>query len=150
VGLCNGATGKVISLIYNESNPPPGLPLYVIVDFGSLYTGPPFFGTDPSRLGYIPIFPKCTDWATTSSSSNNLVSHSRTMLPLQLCYAWTVCKVQGQTLRGKVVTSIGEKEVEHGLTYTVFSRVRRASNLGIIASKTSENWLSIFFVISVL
>jgi hypothetical protein len=47
----------------------------------------------------------------------------------RLCNAWTVWKVQGQTLKGKVIASL----LEHGLTYTVFSRVTKASpDLGII------------------
>ena len=54
------------------------------------------------------------------------------MIPLRLCYAWTIWKCQGQTISSKVVVSLGSKEREHGLTYTAFSRVRRASDIGII------------------
>jgi len=46
VGLCNGATGKVIDFIFSKEGPPPGLPEYNIVDFGANYTGPPIFGED--------------------------------------------------------------------------------------------------------
>lgn len=53
-------------------------------------------------------------------------------LPLRLCYAWTIWKAQGQTIKSKVVASIGDREQEHGLTYTVFSRVRNSCNLAII------------------
>ena len=35
-------------------------------------------------------------------------------------------------MKGKVVASLGTKEAKHGLTYTVFSRVTKASDLGII------------------
>ena len=132
VGLCNGATGKVIAIVYNAECPPPGLPLYVIIDFGSAYSGPPFFGDDPSRAGYVPIFPQCAEWYTPSASSNDFSTNSRVMLPIRLCYAWTIWKVQGQTLKSKVVASLGKKEADHGLTYTVFSRVTKASDLGII------------------
>ena len=126
MGLCNGATGKVVAIIYDESSPPPGLPFYVIVDFGSKYTGPPFFGNQLSRAGYVPIFPHCSDLTTPSTSSSNLSSHSQTMLPLHLCYAWTVWKVQGQTLKGKVVALFRKKEKEHGLTsYTIFYECKR-------------------------
>jgi hypothetical protein len=96
------------------------------------YTGPPFFGNESSRAGYIPIFPQCNNWSTPSSSNSNLTSRSWTMLPIRLCYAWTIWKVQGQTFKGKVVASLGNREKEHGLTYTVFPRVRKACNLGII------------------
>ncbi|GFH56392.1 hypothetical protein CTEN210_12868 [Chaetoceros tenuissimus] len=54
------------------------------------------------------------------------------MLPMRLCYAWTIWKAQGQTLKCKVVVNLGKTEKEHGLTYTVFSRVTRASDIGII------------------
>ena len=132
-GLCNGATRKVIAIIYGSAASAPGLPLYTIVDFGSGYSGSPFFGDDPARSGWVPIFPESSEWYTPHASNpNEMLKHSRTMLPLRLCYAWTVWKVQGQTLKGKVVASLGTKEAEHGLTYTVFSRVTKASDLGII------------------
>ena len=54
------------------------------------------------------------------------------MFALRLCYAWTIWKAQGQTLIGKVVVSLGNREREHGLTYTAFSRVQRLCNLGVI------------------
>jgi hypothetical protein len=132
-GLCNGATGKVIAIIYGSAASAPGLPLYTIVDFGSGYSGSPFFGDDPAKSSWVPIFPESSEWYTPHASNpNEMLKHSRTMLPLRLCYAWTVWKVQGQTLKGKVVASLGTKEAEHGLTYTVFSRVTKASDLGII------------------
>ena len=53
------------------------------------------------------------------------------MIPLRLSYAWTIWKAQGQTIETKVVVVIGDKEREHGLTYTAFSRVTRASDIGI-------------------
>ena len=58
-GLCNGATGYVVELIFFEGRPPPGLPECVIVDFGENYTGPPLFGTeDNGRRGWVPIYPE--------------------------------------------------------------------------------------------
>ena len=56
---------------------------------------------------------------------------SREMFPLRVCYAWTIWKAQGQTIRGKVVVDIGSREADHGLTYTAFSRCQRFSNIGI-------------------
>ena len=53
------------------------------------------------------------------------------MLPLKLCWAWTIWKAQGQTIKGKVVADISSKEREHGLTYTAFSRVTVFSNFGL-------------------
>ena len=53
------------------------------------------------------------------------------MFPLRLCYAWTIWKAQGQSIRGKVVVDIEKQDAEHGLTYTAFSRSQRFSNIGI-------------------
>lgn len=41
VGLCNGATGKVVDLIFAENHSPPDLPIAVMVKF-DLYAGPSF------------------------------------------------------------------------------------------------------------
>ena len=49
-GLCNGATGKIVDIVYEASNEEeastkkaPHLPEYILVDFGKDYTGPSFF-----------------------------------------------------------------------------------------------------------
>ena len=44
VGLCNGATGKVIDIIYADNHSPSNLPVAVIVQFDH-YTGPSFIDT---------------------------------------------------------------------------------------------------------
>ena len=132
-GLCNGATGKVIDFVFSIECPPPGLPEYIIVDFGENYSGPPIFGENENRKGWFPIFPECATWeSSTNQSDSGSRTDSRTMIPLKLCYAWTIWKCQGQTISSKVVVSLGKREREHGLTYTAFSRVRRATDIGII------------------
>ena len=40
-------------------------------------------------------------------------------------------KVQGQTIRSKIVFHLGKEEKEHGLKYTAFSRATRFGNVGI-------------------
>ena len=67
---------------------------------------------------------------------------TRTMVPLKLAWAWTIWKVQGQTVDGKVVVSLGRKEVEHGLSYVVFSRVRRFQDIGIIRGVSGDRLTS--------
>jgi hypothetical protein len=52
------------------------------------------------------------------------------MIPMRLSYAWTIWKAQGQTIETKIVVVIGDKEREHGLTYTSFFSTR-ASDIGI-------------------
>ena len=46
--------------------------------------------------------------------------HDPNALELHLSYAWTIWKAQGQTIETKIVVVIGDKEREHGLTYTSF------------------------------
>ena len=41
VGLCNGATGPVVDIIYQNNHQPPDLPIAVIVEFEN-YRGPVF------------------------------------------------------------------------------------------------------------
>ena len=53
------------------------------------------------------------------------------MLPLKLCWAWTVWKAQGMTISNKVVVSLTDREKEHRLTYVALSRVTKFSNLEI-------------------
>ena len=135
-GICNGATGKIIDIIYAEDTPPPGLPECIIVDFEDSYSGPSFFPDFDDRRGWVPIFPQTSEWSTVKDGET--ANHSRTMFALRLCYAWTIWKVQGQTLRSKVVAHLGEVEKEHGLSYTVFSRVTKPSNLGLIGGLSRE------------
>ena len=53
------------------------------------------------------------------------------MLPLKLCWAWTGWKAQGMTIPGKMVANLTNKEAEHGLTYTMFSRVCKFSDISL-------------------
>lgn len=79
---------------------------------------PSFFPDNPDASGWVPIFPESTERSTPKNGTTE--QHSRTMFPLHLCYAWTIWKGQGQTLRCKVVVDFGDSEKEHGLSYTVF------------------------------
>jgi len=51
---------------------------------------------------------------------DDLVTHTRTMVPLKLRFAWTTMwkKVQGQTFDSKIVLHLGKHEKEHGIAYT--------------------------------
>ena len=59
------------------------------------------------------------------------VQSSRTMIPLKLCWAFTPWKVQGQTLGDKCVGELGGNERSDGMTYVIFSRVRKFSDVAI-------------------
>ena len=60
------------------------------------------------------------------------------MFPLRLCWAWTIWKAQGQTIRGKVSISLGRGEKEHGLSYVAMSRVTKFSDIGIYDGITAN------------
>jgi hypothetical protein len=138
-GLCNGATGIVMDIVYEEGQSAPKLPKFVWVNFGAKYKGPSFLPDDESRKGWVPVHPfTATEW--THTSSGGYQEHSRTMLPLRLAWAWTVWKTQGQTLQDKVVCELGTREPEAGITYTAFSRVTKLVNFGIIGGLTFDRF----------
>ena len=47
VGLCNGATGTVVDIIYQNNHQPPDLPIAIIVEFEN-YRGPAFNHVQPT------------------------------------------------------------------------------------------------------
>ncbi|XP_068697264.1 ATP-dependent DNA helicase PIF1-like [Montipora foliosa] len=113
VGLCNGATGKVIDIIYADNHSPPNLPVAVIVQFDH-YTGPSFIDT----------LPKCVPIPPVTITSKYLETfHERQQLPSKLAWAITIHKSQGLTLP-KAWIDIGPSEKAAGITYVAISRVR--------------------------
>ena len=91
-----------------------------------------FLPNDISRKGWVPVYPVTNKtWTPSVRGQNGYVEHTRKMLPLKLCWAWTIWKAQGMTIPTKVVVSLTDKEREHGLTYVALSRVTKFSNLGI-------------------
>ena len=54
-GLCNGATGTVMDIVYMPGMSSHGLPKFIIVDFGTDYRGPTFFLGCPNISGWVPI-----------------------------------------------------------------------------------------------
>ena len=74
VGLCNGATGTVVDIIYQNHHQPPDLPIAVIVKFEN-YRGPAFNENQPLC---IPIYP------ITVTSQTETSFHERQQLPLML------------------------------------------------------------------
>ena len=113
VGVCNGAAGTVHQFLYQADHKPPDLPIAVLVDFDT-YAGPPFLS---SRPNYVPVPPLSFEW---ESNGQRL---SRQQLPLQLRYAITIHKSQGQT-PDKAVIDIGKAELAAGCTFVAVSRLR--------------------------
>ena len=54
VGLCNGAAGTVVDIIYQINHQPPTLPIAVIVEFEN-YRGPVFNENHPFCIPICPI-----------------------------------------------------------------------------------------------
>ena len=117
VGLCNGATGTVRHIIYDNGHRPPNLPLAVIVEFDN-YRGPAFIDSHPSCVPICPV--------TVSLQSGNSL-HERQQLPLRLAWALTIHKSQGLTLP-KAWIDIGKTEKSPGITYVALSRVQNLSS----------------------
>ena len=113
VGLCNGATGTVVHIIFqNPMQGPPDLPVAVIVHFKD-YTGPSFL-----QPGCVPICP------VNISADVSGKHYERLQLPLRLAWAITRHKSQGLTL-DKTWIDLGKSERVAGMSYVALSRVRR-------------------------
>ena len=131
VGLCNGATGTVVDIIYKINHQPPDLPMAVIVKFDD-YRGPSIDDTMPSCVPISPI--------TVSAQSLEGV-HERQQLPLRLAYALTIHKSQGLTL-SKAWIDIGKSERTPGVSYVAISRVKTLSSC-IIEPMTFERLVTL-------
>ena len=114
VGLCNGASGTVVDIIYEVNHQPPDLPIAVIVHFDD-YRGPSISDTLPSCVPICPI--------TVSAQSIDNVQLERQQLPLRLAYALTIHKTQGLNMP-KAWIDIGRSERTPGISYVAISRVK--------------------------
>ena len=125
-GLYNGAMGIVMDIVFNiNESPHTGhLPRYVMVQFPA-YTGPQFCNRHHNIIPIVPITSICY-----------LKCCKKRFIPLQLCYAKTIHKFQGQSAGPvgplqqpnaiqQLVIDIGTRQFEGkapGLTYTSVSR----------------------------
>ena len=133
LGLSNGVVGTVVDIVFdrNDSSYVPGfLPKLIWVNLADgQYVGPSLFPNLVERRNWVPIVPITAN--NTVFRNGERVPSSRTMLPLKLCYAFTPWKIQGQTIDNKLVGTLGTLEKSNGLTYVIFSRVRRFKNIAI-------------------
>ena len=132
IGLSNGSNGIVKEIVYEPGTSPPALPKFVLVDFGTSYTGDSFFPDDESKRGWFPIFPvKNASYSVNKNGTNGFAEHSRLMLPLKLCWELTIHKAQGMSIGKNLVVNIGDKELDHGSTYVALSRVTKFIFIGL-------------------
>ena len=81
------------------------LSLYILV---TSTEGQSFFLGYPNRAGWVPIHLIPSQWYNKITKVvGNCEENTRTMLPLRLCWAWTICKAKGQTIQGKVSLHLG-------------------------------------------
>ncbi len=104
-------------------------PFAVLVD-SDRYAGPAFIADRPHC---IPIPPIPFEWDT---GVNKL---SRQQLPLQMRYAFTTHKCQGQTLQ-KAVIDIGKSELAAGCTFVAISRLPRLQPHHAHIAKAELTW----------
>ena len=83
VGLCNGATGKVVDIIFAENHSPPDLPIAVMVQFEH-YTGPSFTELLPKCVPVCPITVFMNDSQRERAEAMMYVTISR-IRPLDSC-----------------------------------------------------------------
>ena len=118
VGLCSGATGTVIDIIYQRDHRPPCLPIAVVVKFDG-YRGISFSDQEPSLVPISPV--------TVRATSNTL--SERQQLPLRLSWAFTIHKSQNDTI--KSLGRYRKLETTIGMSYVALSRVKTLSSLFI-------------------
>ena len=129
-GLCNGATGTIVDIIYKAGMKPPLLPTAVIVCFDA-YTGPSICSL-PNCVPITPVIASVTLFDG---------HHERQQLPLKLAWALTIHKSQGLTIN-KAWIDLGPIEKVPGITYVALSRVRLLSSC-VIEPMTLERLQSI-------
>ena len=77
----------------------PGLPKFIILDSGTYYRLTTFFLGYHNRAGWVPIHPITDQWYIKPIKvGGDCEEHTQTMLPLRLCWSWTIWKAQGQTI----------------------------------------------------
>ena len=131
VGLCNGAAGTVVDIIYQNNHQPPDLPIAVIVEFKN-YRGPDFNDNQPLCIPICPI---------TVASQTEIGFHKKQQLPLRLAWALTIHKSQGLTLP-KAWIDIGKSDRTARVSYVAIGRVKTLASC-VIEPMTYEQLTSL-------
>ncbi|KAE8747764.1 hypothetical protein FOCC_FOCC005587 [Frankliniella occidentalis] len=128
-GLVNGAVGFVQYIIYEQGKKPPSIPLCILVKFDDVLL-------DDMDINLVPILPCTSMWY------KNGITCSRYQLPLVLCWACTVHRAQGLTLKSMILDA-GCSEFALGLLYVALSRVSDKENLCLIMALTLQRLNSV-------
>ena len=126
-GLVNGALGTIVEFL--EYNPPRTQPAAILVQFDQGNVG---VSARQSTAFNISHFPSAVpigviDAKFTISGKKAGMEITRQQFPLRLCWATTIHKVQGLTVK-KIVVSM-EGKMADGQVYVAFSRVPSQSSL---------------------
>lgn len=132
IGLANGSTGKVIDVKYREGESPQNkdLPYCVWVEMDG-YTGPSFFPEVLRRN-------KCRVFQTEKYRRLDATDKSNDSITTVMGMDDSQGKAQGLTIENPYVLSLGNKEMDHGLSYVAFSRSKVVTNIGIDGGITEE------------
>ena len=137
-GLTNGSIGTVHGILYNpQLRGPNSLPTAVCVNFPE-YQGNPW---NPRHPKVVPIPPITVTWPKSTQV------YSRTQIPLSLAFATTIHKSQGWT-KSRIVVDIGKKELNCGLSFVAFSRVKSIDGIMISPSNPTYAQWSRFLAIN--
>ena len=128
VGIVNGATGFVRAIIYKAGIKPPELPLYVIVKLDK-YNGP----SCCAEPNCVPIEPFTANW------KNGL--YNMRQLPLMLCYALTIHKSQGMTIK-RAVIHVG-KSAKYATAFVGLSRLKSLST-ALVVPRSYERYTKVY------
>ena len=130
-GLVNGARGQIVGFKWpgnaSDQSKPGELPVEVYVRFLDPNVGR--ISRVPVSSGEQDVVPICPISARFYGKEGTLLQ--RTQIPLILCWAATVHKVQGLSLDAAVI-DLGVNVFEPGMAYVALSRVRTLGGLALL------------------
>ncbi|GFH54205.1 hypothetical protein CTEN210_10681 [Chaetoceros tenuissimus] len=129
-GLFNGSLGTVVDVRFEKGCSPllGDLPLFVIVDFDN-YIGPPWDKDNPTYVP-IPMHVKKED-----RTKGNCKCCQIEFVPLEIAFARTLHKVQGQSIGGDnpvkiMVFHLGKSSFEGNNPGLLYTGISRATSMG--------------------
>jgi energy-coupling factor transporter ATP-binding protein EcfA2 len=127
-GLVNGARGIVKSIIWNNSSDPcitsSSMPKCIFVDFFDKNVG-----VETKKFSSMPYVE--LKLMSAIFFGKRVAILQRTQLPICLCWASTIHKVQGLTMKSAVV-DLGQKVFSSGMAYVALSRVTSMRGLHLL------------------